>query len=93
MRHIPRKRFGQHFLTDNSIIDAIVRAIDPAKVRFEVAYTHPIYDGAAIASQSFIKGWNGANHTHYCGAYMGYGFHEDGVLAALDAVRPLGAHL
>ncbi|HWS05743.1 MAG TPA: 16S rRNA (adenine(1518)-N(6)/adenine(1519)-N(6))-dimethyltransferase RsmA [Burkholderiaceae bacterium] len=29
MRHIPRKRFGQHFLTDNSIIDAIVRAIDP----------------------------------------------------------------
>jgi 16S rRNA (adenine1518-N6/adenine1519-N6)-dimethyltransferase len=29
MKHIPRKRFGQHFLTDLSIIDAIVRAIDP----------------------------------------------------------------
>jgi 16S rRNA (adenine1518-N6/adenine1519-N6)-dimethyltransferase len=28
-RHIPRKRFGQHFLTDGGIIDAIVRAIDP----------------------------------------------------------------
>ena len=29
MRHIPRKRFGQHFLTDGGIIDAIVQAIDP----------------------------------------------------------------
>ncbi len=28
-KHIPRKRFGQHFLTDGGIIDAIVRAIDP----------------------------------------------------------------
>lgn len=29
MKHIPRKRFGQHFLTDPAIIDAIVRGIDP----------------------------------------------------------------
>jgi 16S rRNA (adenine1518-N6/adenine1519-N6)-dimethyltransferase len=29
MKHIPRKRFGQHFLADDGIIDAIVRAIDP----------------------------------------------------------------
>jgi 16S rRNA (adenine1518-N6/adenine1519-N6)-dimethyltransferase len=29
MKHIPRKRFGQHFLADGAIIDAIVRAIDP----------------------------------------------------------------
>ncbi len=29
MKHIPRKRFGQHFLTDDGIIDGIVRAIDP----------------------------------------------------------------
>ncbi|MEO8656703.1 MAG: 16S rRNA (adenine(1518)-N(6)/adenine(1519)-N(6))-dimethyltransferase RsmA [Ramlibacter sp.] len=29
MAHIPRKRFGQHFLTDPAVIDAIVRAIDP----------------------------------------------------------------
>ena len=29
MKHIPRKRFGQHFLTDSGVIDAIVRAIDP----------------------------------------------------------------
>jgi len=29
MKHIPRKRFGQHFLADQAIIDGIVRAIDP----------------------------------------------------------------
>ena len=29
MKHIPRKRFGQHFLSDHAIIDAIVRAIAP----------------------------------------------------------------
>ena len=29
MKHVPRKRFGQHFLADPAIIDAIVRAIDP----------------------------------------------------------------
>ena len=29
MKHIPRKRFGQHFLSDDAIIDGIVRAIDP----------------------------------------------------------------
>ena len=29
MKHIARKRFGQHFLTDGGVIDAIVRAIDP----------------------------------------------------------------
>jgi 16S rRNA (adenine1518-N6/adenine1519-N6)-dimethyltransferase len=29
MKHIPRKRFGQNFLTDDGIIDGIVRAIDP----------------------------------------------------------------
>ncbi len=29
MKHAPRKRFGQHFLTDTSVLDAIVRAIDP----------------------------------------------------------------
>jgi 16S rRNA (adenine1518-N6/adenine1519-N6)-dimethyltransferase len=29
MKHIARKRFGQHFLTDGGIIDSIVNAINP----------------------------------------------------------------
>jgi predicted NAD/FAD-binding protein len=30
---------------------------------------------------------------HFCGAYWGYGFHEDGVRSALDTVRRIGAEI
>jgi predicted NAD/FAD-binding protein len=68
-------------------------AIDPATIVFETTYTHPIYDTHSVASQAAIRQLNGVRHTHYCGAYLGYGFHEDGVVAALDAVRSLGGAL
>lgn len=49
MKHIPRKRFGQHFLTDHSVIDQIIEAINPQKDDFMIeigpgqgAITHPI---------------------------------------------------
>ena len=29
MKHVARKRFGQHFLADDAVVDDIVRAIDP----------------------------------------------------------------
>ncbi|MDR0457564.1 MAG: 16S rRNA (adenine(1518)-N(6)/adenine(1519)-N(6))-dimethyltransferase RsmA [Burkholderiaceae bacterium] len=53
MKHIPRKRFGQHFLTDPAVIDAIVRAIDPRPGQriIEIgpglaALTHPLAERA-----------------------------------------------
>jgi predicted NAD/FAD-binding protein len=36
---------------------------------------------------------NGHHRTSYCGAYWGYGFHEDGVKSAIDAVAPFGVGL
>ena len=30
MKHVARKRFGQHFLSDTAVIDAIVAAIAPS---------------------------------------------------------------
>lgn len=51
MKHQARKRFGQHFLTDLSVIDAIVRAIDPQNDQFlieigpgQAALTAPLLD-------------------------------------------------
>ena len=49
--HIPRKRFGQHFLTDSGVIDDIVRAIAPRPGEFLVeigpglgALTQPVVE-------------------------------------------------
>ena len=36
---------------------------------------------------------NGQNHTYYCGAYWGYGFHEDGVTSGLRVARAFGEEL
>jgi 16S rRNA (adenine1518-N6/adenine1519-N6)-dimethyltransferase len=51
VKHIPRKRFGQHFLTDDAIIDAIVRAIDPKPGQFMVE----IGPGLAALTQPLVE--------------------------------------
>lgn len=48
-------------------------------------YSHPAYSTASVKAQSRHGEISGVNRTHYCGAYWGYGFHEDGVKSALDA--------
>ncbi len=48
-------------------------------------YSHPAYSGAAVRAQARHGEISGQNRTHYCGAYWGYGFHEDGVKSALKA--------
>lgn len=48
-------------------------------------YSHPAYSSASVAAQARHREISGVNRTHYCGAYWGYGFHEDGVKSALDA--------
>jgi predicted NAD/FAD-binding protein len=69
-------------------------AIDPAKVIRRIAYAHPVYTPQGVAAQSQHGAISGLAHrTHYCGAYWGWGFHEDGVLSALRACAPFGVGL
>lgn len=56
-------------------------------VHARMVYTHPILDGPAVAAQADVAALNGRRHTYYCGAHLRYGFHEDGVVSALAAVR------
>ena len=50
------------------------------------SYDHPVYTAEGVAAQARHAEISGAGrHTHYCGAYWGWGFHEDGVLSALRA--------
>ncbi len=54
-------------------------------------YDHPVFDGAAVAMQPEIGGIQGIRRTWFCGAYCGYGFHEDGLSAGLAVAEALGA--
>ncbi|OZG75323.1 dehydrogenase [Hahella sp. CCB-MM4] len=64
--------------------------IDPSKIWAERTYHHPVYTHASLRAQERRAEINGANHTFYCGAYWGWGFHEDGVRSALDVVTMIG---
>jgi predicted NAD/FAD-binding protein len=60
---------------------------DRVLARFD--YSHPVFDGPAIAAQRRHEEVNGDRRTWFCGAYWGYGFHEDGVQSALTVCRRL----
>lgn len=62
-------------------------AIDPAKVIKRIGYEHPLFTAKGIAEQSRQHEINGPLNTYFCGAYWRYGFHEDGVVSALDALE------
>jgi predicted NAD/FAD-binding protein len=68
-----------------------VRAIDPAHVMGEYDYAHPVFDLAAIRAQTRMHQVQGQRGTWFAGAWMGYGFHEDGLKAGLAAGRALRA--
>jgi len=63
--------------------------VDPRKVLGRYVYHHPVYTADAVAAQSRRHEINGVRRTYYCGAYWGYGFHEDGVKSALVSVEEL----
>ncbi len=67
------------------------RAIDPASIVRVIPYAHPVYTRAGVAAQRRVAEISGVNRTHYCGAYWGWGFHEDGVVSGLRAAREIGA--
>jgi predicted NAD/FAD-binding protein len=54
---------------------------------------HPVYSHASFAAQRQHERLNGQKRTYYCGAYWGYGFHEDGVNSALTVGRHFGKGL
>jgi predicted NAD/FAD-binding protein len=66
-------------------------AIAPERVIRIIAYEHPVFTAAGVAAQQRHHEISGVNRTHYCGAYWGWGFHEDGVVSALRACAAVNA--
>lgn len=54
-----------------------------------IAYSHPLYDPAGVAARGRHDEINGQKNTWFCGAYWGYGFHEDGVKSALKVAQQI----
>jgi predicted NAD/FAD-binding protein len=62
-------------------------AIRPETIIKKMTYDHPLFSAESFAAQSRRLEISGVGRTHYCGAYWGYGFHEDGVVSALDVCQ------
>jgi predicted NAD/FAD-binding protein len=60
--------------------------VDPQRVLRRMEYSHPLFTLAGVAAQRRHHEISGVRRTHYCGAYWRYGFHEDGVVSALQAL-------
>lgn len=56
-------------------------------------YAHPVFDMAAIRAQKMAAQLQGREHTWFCGAWMGYGFHEDGLKSGLAVADSLLARM
>ncbi|MDH4232184.1 MAG: FAD-dependent oxidoreductase [Nitrospirota bacterium] len=104
--HIPREKLGRAALTyDMNILQTLdsrdefcvtlnrPEAASRKKVIGTYLYHHPVYTREAPRAQQRHAEISGRNRTHYCGAYWGYGFHEDGVKSALAACTFFGKGL
>jgi predicted NAD/FAD-binding protein len=104
--HIPREEKGRVALTyDMNILQTLgapeefcvtlnmPEAVSPGKIIASIVYHHPIYDPKSLKARRSQDELNGRNRTYYCGAYWGYGFHEDGVNSALAVCKHFGKRL
>jgi predicted NAD/FAD-binding protein len=62
----------------------------PESVIRRMSYSHPIFTRQSVETQSELQRINGRNRTHFCGAYFGNGFHEDGLASAVAVADDLG---
>jgi predicted NAD/FAD-binding protein len=60
-----------------------VTEIAAAHVHASFEYAHPVFDVAAIRAQRQVDALQGQKNTYFCGAWTGYGFHEDGLKSGL----------
>jgi predicted NAD/FAD-binding protein len=64
--------------------------IDPGKIILRTTYEHPVFTPASVAAQARQRELNGWHGTYFCGAWWRNGFHEDGVVSAIEALAHFG---
>ncbi|MCB1598740.1 MAG: FAD-dependent oxidoreductase [Lysobacterales bacterium] len=64
--------------------------IAPERILARMDYAHPVYTHASVAAQGRWSEINGLRRSWYCGAYWGWGFHEDGLRSGVRVASALG---
>lgn len=54
------------------------------------SFTHPVFTRESIAAQARLPELQGQNNSWFAGAYTRYGFHEDGLLSAVNVATSMG---
>ena len=62
------------------------------KTYCKIVYTHPQYSVSAVEGQRMMPSLQGNNNTYFAGAYLGYGFHEDGIRSGLEVAITMGSN-
>jgi predicted NAD/FAD-binding protein len=94
----PRLHYLMNRLQDLPARDPHIVTLNPApgaelkNVHFEAEYEHPLYGIESVRRQREVAALNGVNRTYFCGAWCGYGFHEDGLRSAVEVARHFGVH-
>lgn len=69
------------------------RRPDERLILDEHCFTHPVFDLKAIKAQERIESIQGQRGLWFCGAYQRYGFHEDGLLSAVNVAKAMGVDI
>jgi len=86
MNHLQKLTAPVEFCVTLNMTDRI----DPAQIIEVIPYAHPVYTQAGVGAQARWTEISGVRRTHYCGAYWGWGFHEDGVVSAQRVCEAFG---
>jgi predicted NAD/FAD-binding protein len=70
-----------------------LQEIAPSHVLGSYSYDHPVFNLAAIHAQKQVPMLQGQHGTYFCGAWTGYGFHEDGLASGLDVANRISRTL
>ena len=85
MNHLQHIKDQPLFVTLNPATEP-----QPDKIHGCYLYDHPVFDRHAMDAQKQFWSLQGRNRTWYCGAWLGYGFHEDGLQSGLAVAEELG---
>ena len=82
-------RFQGFLVVPNTSLNVFV-SLNPFKmpnkslIHKKIVYEHPIFNNGTNEAQKLINKIQGKNNIYYAGAWLGYGFHEDGISSAID---------